>query len=212
MKQDFLRQADRRGISCAAAEVSNGEPTEIWHLGPCTPTASRRTASQSLCIMMCSYGEPTESELHVVARNFVRTYGKPTELFDRNSSYGNPTEGLRKSEKFWVRNVSDEQTGNLHFGRFVTSGVHSRLAAAGRVQGVGGSVTFTPHLPPAKICGRSRWLKGCEVAPRTEPVGASVGWRPCGRAVRPIRVTWCRAARVAGHRPGGVALPVPGPD
>jgi hypothetical protein len=204
VKQDFLRQADRRGISCAAAEVSNGEPTEIWHLGPCTPTASRRTASQSLCIMICSYGEPTESELHIVARNFVRTYGKPTELFDRNSSYGNPTEGLRK---FWVRNVSDEQTGNLHFGRFVTSDVHSRLAAAGRVQGVGGSVTFTPHLPPAKIDGRSRWLKGCEVAPRIAPVGAGREQAARVRRRRPaVRVT-CGL-----HRPGGRTGSLPGPD
>ena len=151
MKQDFLRQADRRGISCAAAEVSNGEPTEIWHLRPCTPTASRRTASQSLCIMMCSYGEPTESELHVVARNFVRTYGKPTELFDRNI-----LTVIRQTEKFWVRRVSNEQTCNLHFGRIVTSGVHSRLAAAGSVLGVGGSVTFTPYPPPAKKGGLPR--------------------------------------------------------
>ena len=64
---------------------------------------------------------------------------------------GGMREGMEGLRKFWVRRVSNEQTCNLHFGRIVTSGVHSRLATAGRVQGVGGSVTFTPHPPPAKI-------------------------------------------------------------
>ena len=59
-----------------------------------------------------------------------------------------------RADKFWVRGDSNEQTCHLHFGRIVTGGVHSRLAAAGRVQGVGGSVTFTPHPPPAEN-GRS---------------------------------------------------------
>ena len=63
------------------------------------------------------------------------------------------------AEKIWVRRVSNEQTCNLHFGRIVTSGVHSRLAAAGCVQGVGGSVTF--YTSPIS---RQEW----RVAPLTE--------------------------------------------
>ena len=69
-----------------------------------------------------------------------------------DSEYPNENFGLKiLAEKIWVRRVSNEQTCNLHFGRIVTSGVHSRLMAVGRVQGVGGSVTFTPRPPPAKI-------------------------------------------------------------
>ena len=62
----------------------------------------------------------------------------------------------QNADKFWVRGDSNEQTCHLHFGRIVTGGVHSRLAAASRVQEVGGSVTFTPHPPPAEKGGSPR--------------------------------------------------------
>ena len=62
----------------------------------------------------------------------------------------------QNADKFWVRGDSNEQTCHPHFGRIVTGGVHSRRAAASRVQEVGGSVTFTPHPPPAEKGGSSR--------------------------------------------------------
>ena len=91
--------------------------------------------------------------------------------------------------------------------------VHSRLAAAYRVQGVGGSVTFTRRPPPAEVRGWPRRLKGCEVSPCTVPISS----RREAAAVRPslltrIRVCPWQADHWSEHRQGGVAWPDPGPD
>ena len=69
VKQDFLRRRQKE-VSCAAAEVSYGEPTERRHLGPCTPMVSRRTAKSKPLYRGKLLRGPTEPRLHVVARNF----------------------------------------------------------------------------------------------------------------------------------------------
>ena len=87
---------------------------------------------------------------------FTSSNGEPTVLTTEIETTSTQDQRLlRRTDrklKIWVRSVSNERRCILHFGRIVTSDVHSRLVAARRVQGVGGSVTFTRRPPPAKIC------------------------------------------------------------
>ena len=155
-KQGFLRRTDRRYF-LRSSRVSNGEPTEVRDLGPRTLTANRQITRSKPLHNDMFLRRTDRIRAALDCSKFVRTYGEPTELPTENEIHEHPgsetpTANRRKAENLGAERV--KRTG-MHsaFGsnRDKRGGVHSRLVAARRVQGVGGSVTFTRRPPPAKI-------------------------------------------------------------